>query len=557
MSFLASAGEGEEEEPICVDCGADSDDDSEVIVIDTTPTLLAEKMSADSDCSHDAKEDITSLTKKRRIEGTTENPLHKASLHTTTKDTEQNEQPSVQDDHQSVSETINEQELELNQYASIFEGCNSQEPIEIDDDSDDNNSDDENDENDCNIEDVKRTIDSSLNSVTSFTTSAEANPSMPLQKDPATYEEQRDFVQSLDNANQISSGKLTDEKRKENVATSSATGAACSREATILDASNSDNLDTGVATLNENVTQTIEADIVETANQSLETKEATRKRPIEVIDLADDDDDDDSIRQEQQEDNECNSTKISKSSQIQQPEIEIIDVDESEVSESEVRHDKLFPRQEELDKRNTTKPRFKPNKNSKPRKGEMFESLLRRHREDLRHRAMQNNAARSHRDGNEWHRTKSPSFSEKRFVFHPSNGKPRDHHENRFCGMDIEDARKEQERLFQQAANRVRNQPSFHVANDEPPMRSTKAAQAVTFSTVVADVHIQYPNHFKYHDVYARLGLPRNANESTIKSQYKRLARVYHPDRNIGKADTKHKFQAVTEAYNQLLQPSK
>ena len=552
MSFHTSAGNGEEEEPICVDYGADSDDDSEVIVIDTTPTLLAEKMSADSDCLHDAKGEITGPTKKRRIEGAAENPFLEASLNTTTKNTDQNEYPSVQDDHQSVSETIMEQELELHRYASIFEGCNSQEPIEIDDDSDDVS-----DENDCNIEDGKRTIDSSPNSPTFFTTSTEANPSMLIQKDPTTDEEERTFVQSLENANQISSGKLKDEKRKENVATSSTTGVACSREANISDASNSIDLDIGVANLNEDITQTMEADIAETANQSLERKEATRKRPIEVIDLADNDDDDDSICQEQQEDNECNTTKTGKTSQLEQPEIEIIDVDELENSESEVRHDKLFRRQEELDKRNTTKPRFKPNKNSKPRKGEMFESLLRRHREDLRHRAMQNSAARSHRAGNEWHRTKSPSFSEKRFVFHPSNGKPRGHHVNRFCGMDIEDARKEQERLFQQAANRVRNQPSFHVANDEPPMRSAKAAQAVTFSTVVADVHIQYPDHFKYHDVYARLGLPRNANESTIKSQYKRLARVYHPDRNIGKADTKHKFQAVTEAYNQLLQPSK
>lgn len=541
MSSLTSTGK--KEEPICLDYGDDSDD--EVIVVDTTPTILAEKISADSDCIQDA-------TKRRRIEGTTENALLEASrtTNTATENKEQDEMSTVREPDHKFSEANMKQDPKIKEYASIFEGCNSYEPIEIDDDSD-------GDENDCNIEHGKTTIESLHNPTKSFVTSGDTNPPMPSQKESTTSNNQRSCVPKLGGANQISSAKLRDEIRKENVPISSTNDTVGdSSEASIPDSSKPTTQNTVVATSKEDITETFKVDIAENTNASLGMNKDARNNPrpsIEVIDLADDDDD--SICQENQS-NEYNKTKPNKISESQQPEIEVIDVDEIEDRASETRHDKLFREQGELDKRNTTKPRFKPNKNNKPRKGEMFEHLLRRHREDLRNRTMQNNVARGNRDGREWHRPKSPPFTENRFVFHPSNGKPGDHHTNSFLGMNIEDARKEQERLLQQAANRVRNQPSFHVANDEP-IRSTKAAKAVTFSTAVRDVHMQYPDHFKYRDFYSRLGLPRNADESTIKSQYRRLARVYHPDRNIGKADTKHKFQAVTEAYNQLLQPRK
>ena len=557
MSSLTSTGK--EEEPICLDYGDDSDDDSEVIVIDTTPTMLAEKISADSGSIHDAQEEILVPSKRRRVEETTESAFLGASrtINNAKENEEQDEMPSVQETDQSFLEANMERDQKFKEYASVFEGCNSYEPIEIDDDSDE-------DENDCNVEDGKTTIESLHNPTKSFITSGNTNPPMPEHNETTAYNNQTSSIPELDGANQLSSAKLTDEMRKGNVPTSSTNDILNdSCEATIPDSSKPTTQNSGVASSNEDITETLEAEIAENTDASLDRNKDARNNPqpsIEVIDLADDDDDDDddddSSNCQENQSNEYNSTRSNKVSQSQPPEIEVIDVDEIEDSASEMRHDKLFREQGELDKRNTTKPRFKPNKNNKPRKGEMFENLLRRHREDLRNRAMQNNVARSNRDSREWHRPKPSPFTEKRFVFHPSNGKPGDHHTNSFLGMNIEDARKEQERLLQQAANRVRNQPSFHVTNDEP-IRSTKAAQAVTFSTVVRDVHMQFPDHFKYRDFYSRLGLPRNADESTIKSQYRRLARVYHPDRNIGKADTKHKFQAVTEAYNQLLQPRK
>ncbi|VEU38336.1 unnamed protein product [Pseudo-nitzschia multistriata] len=149
-----------------------------------------------------------------------------------------------------------------------------------------------------------------------------------------------------------------------------------------------------------------------------------------------------------------------------------------------------------------------------------------------------------------------PRPFEDRFVFHPSNNartKPEDDYRNSFLGMTIEDARKEQERLLERAAARLRIKASFRVASRHGVSRRTQPA-ARTFGGLVRDVHLRFSNHWTYRNHYSRLGLPPDATESMIKSQYRRLARVYHPDRNIGKADTKHKFQAITEAYNHLIQ---
>ena len=149
-------------------------------------------------------------------------------------------------------------------------------------------------------------------------------------------------------------------------------------------------------------------------------------------------------------------------------------------------------------------------------------------------------------------KSKSDSQSpENRFIFHPSNGKPDDHHSKNFLGMNIEDALKEQERLLRKAAARVRNQPMFRVQTESRIPKT--AVGSIRFSTIMRNVHLEYSNHWKLRDFYSRLGLPVHANESMIKSQYRRLARVYHPDRNIGGSDTKHKFQAVTEAYINLM----
>jgi curved DNA-binding protein CbpA len=54
---------------------------------------------------------------------------------------------------------------------------------------------------------------------------------------------------------------------------------------------------------------------------------------------------------------------------------------------------------------------------------------------------------------------------------------------------------------------------------------------------------------------YAILGVPRDASESAIRDRFRHLARERHPDRFQGaeKARAEEEFQAVTEAFNVLM----
>lgn len=56
-------------------------------------------------------------------------------------------------------------------------------------------------------------------------------------------------------------------------------------------------------------------------------------------------------------------------------------------------------------------------------------------------------------------------------------------------------------------------------------------------------------------DYYGTLGVPRNANETTIKKSYKKLALKYHPDKTKGDPSSNEKFQQVAEAYECLIDP--
>jgi DnaJ-class molecular chaperone len=50
-------------------------------------------------------------------------------------------------------------------------------------------------------------------------------------------------------------------------------------------------------------------------------------------------------------------------------------------------------------------------------------------------------------------------------------------------------------------------------------------------------------------DYYEVLGVQRNAEQSTIKEAYRRLAFQYHPDRNSGEADAVERMKEINEAY--------
>ena len=57
-----------------------------------------------------------------------------------------------------------------------------------------------------------------------------------------------------------------------------------------------------------------------------------------------------------------------------------------------------------------------------------------------------------------------------------------------------------------------------------------------------------------YKDYYKILAVPKNADEKTIKSAYRKLARKHHPDVNKGSSE---RFKEISEAYDVLSDPEK
>ena len=56
-------------------------------------------------------------------------------------------------------------------------------------------------------------------------------------------------------------------------------------------------------------------------------------------------------------------------------------------------------------------------------------------------------------------------------------------------------------------------------------------------------------------DFYAILGIAADADQETIRSAYRILARRYHPDRGAGSST--EKFRQVAEAYETLIEPAR
>ena len=58
-------------------------------------------------------------------------------------------------------------------------------------------------------------------------------------------------------------------------------------------------------------------------------------------------------------------------------------------------------------------------------------------------------------------------------------------------------------------------------------------------------------------DLYAVLGVAKDANADDIKKAYRKLARQYHPDRNQGDAAAEERFKQVSHAHDVLSDPTK
>jgi molecular chaperone DnaJ len=58
-------------------------------------------------------------------------------------------------------------------------------------------------------------------------------------------------------------------------------------------------------------------------------------------------------------------------------------------------------------------------------------------------------------------------------------------------------------------------------------------------------------------DYYEILGIANNASDDEIKKNYRRLAMLYHPDRNPGDKEAEENFKEAAEAYEVLSDPQK
>ncbi len=58
-------------------------------------------------------------------------------------------------------------------------------------------------------------------------------------------------------------------------------------------------------------------------------------------------------------------------------------------------------------------------------------------------------------------------------------------------------------------------------------------------------------------DYYEVLGVPKNADDATLKSAFRKLAMQFHPDKNPGDAEAERKFKELNEAYQILSDPQK
>ena len=61
----------------------------------------------------------------------------------------------------------------------------------------------------------------------------------------------------------------------------------------------------------------------------------------------------------------------------------------------------------------------------------------------------------------------------------------------------------------------------------------------------------------KQKDYYALLGVNKRSSKEEIKQNYRRLAKKYHPDANVGSPEMEEVFKELTIAYDTLTDKDK
>ena len=117
-----------------------------------------------------------------------------------------------------------------------------------------------------------------------------------------------------------------------------------------------------------------------------------------------------------------------------------------------------------------------------------------------------------------------------------------------------QDAMEMQERLLRESAARMRSRGTTGTGGRSFTQQPYAAAVTTTLESLTApilNIHQRYPNHWTWRDPWSRLGLPRHAPASLVKTHYRKLALLYHPDK-LKFHDSAERFHAITAAYRKL-----
>jgi DnaJ domain len=106
-----------------------------------------------------------------------------------------------------------------------------------------------------------------------------------------------------------------------------------------------------------------------------------------------------------------------------------------------------------------------------------------------------------------------------------------------------------QERMLEEAAARMAQQSRIQNASARETRPRRIGIPAI--AKPLLDVAALYPEHWQWKEPYACLGLPLDSPFSSVKAQYRRLARIYHPDKSKH-SNAAARFHGIARAYRKL-----